>query len=39
MPINTTNITTQVEDQELTSNLNYLQPTGFKVLIDRDKVS
>ena len=37
MPINTTNITTQVEDQELTSNLNYLQPTGFKVLIDRAK--
>jgi len=37
MPINTTNITTQVEDQELTSNLNYLQPTGFKILIDRAK--
>ena len=37
MPINTTNITTQVEDQELTSNLNYLQPTGFKLLIDRAK--
>ena len=37
MPINTTNITTQVEDQELTTNLNYLQPTGFKILIDRAK--
>ena len=37
MAINTTNITTQVEDQELTTNLNYLQPTGFKILIDRVK--
>ena len=37
MPINTTNITTQVEDQELTTNLNYLQPTGFTILIDRAK--
>ena len=37
MPINTTNITTQLEDQELTTNLNYLQPTGFKLLIDRVK--
>ena len=34
MPINTTNITTQLEDQELTTNLNYLQPTGFKLLIE-----
>ena len=37
MRINTTNITTQVSDQELTTNLNYLQPTGFKILIDRVK--
>ena len=37
MAINTTTITTQVSDQELTTNLNYLQPTGFKILIDRVK--
>lgn len=34
MPINSTQ---QVEDQTLTTNLNYLQPTGFKLLIDRVK--
>ena len=27
----------QLTDEELTSNLNYLQPTGFKVVIDRTK--
>ena len=31
------NSTVQVDDQELTTNLNYLQPTGFKLLIDRVK--
>ena len=27
----------QLTDEELTSNLNYLQPTGFKVIIDRTR--
>lgn len=27
----------QLADEELTSNLNYLQPTGFKVIIDRTR--
>ena len=31
------NSTVQVDDQNLTTNLNYLQPTGFKLLIDRVK--
>ena len=35
MPIDTTTINTQIQDDELTSNINYLQPTGFRVLIDR----
>ena len=30
-------VTTQLTDAELTTNLNYLQPTGFKVVIDRTK--
>lgn len=34
MPVNS-NI--QISDEELTTNLNYLQPTGFKVVIDRTK--
>mgnify|MGYP000633813144 FL=1 len=34
MPVN---VTTQLTDAELTTNLNYLQPTGFKVVIDRTK--
>ena len=29
--------TVQIDDQELTTNLNYLQPTGFRVLIDRTR--
>ena len=29
--------TTQILDEELTSNVNYLQPTGFKILIDRTR--
>ena len=33
----TPTITTQVSDAELTTNLNYLQPTGFKLVIDRTK--
>jgi predicted ester cyclase len=37
MPIDTTSVTTQVLDQELTTNVNYLQPTGFRVVIDRVK--
>jgi hypothetical protein len=37
MPIDTTQITTQVLDEELTDNINYLQPSGFRVLIDRTK--
>ena len=37
MPINSTTITTQLKDDELTSNLNYLQPTGFRVVIDRTR--
>lgn len=35
MPIDTTQITTQILDDELTTNMNYLVPTGFRVLIDR----
>ena len=31
------NSTVQVDDQNLTTNLNYLLPTGFKLLIDRVK--
>lgn len=27
----------QIDNSELTTNLNYLQPTGFKVVIDRTK--
>ena len=27
----------QLLDQELTTNINYLQPTGFKIVIDRTK--
>jgi len=34
MPVN---VTTQVSDEELTTNLNYLQPTGFKIVMDRTK--
>ena len=34
MPVNAT---TQILDEELTSNVNYLQPTGFKILIDRTR--
>lgn len=37
MPIDTTTIKTQILDEELTSNLNYLQPTGFRVTIDRTR--
>ena len=37
MPINSTTITTQLKDDELTSNLNYLQPTGFRLVIDRTR--
>lgn len=37
MPIDTTTIKTQLLDEELTSNLNYLQPTGFRVTIDRTR--
>ena len=37
MPIDSTTITTQLKDDELTSNLNYLQPTGFRVVIDRTR--
>jgi len=29
--------TVQIDDVELTTNLNYLQPTGFRVLIDRTR--
>jgi hypothetical protein len=34
MPVDST---VQIDDAELTTNLNYLQPTGFKVLIDRTR--
>ena len=34
MPVDAT---TQILDEELTSNVNYLQPTGFKILIDRTR--
>jgi hypothetical protein len=34
MPVNSK---VQISDEELTTNLNYLQPTGFKVVIDRTK--
>ena len=34
MPVNST---VQISDEELTTNLNYLQPTGFKVTIDRTR--
>ena len=34
MPVDST---VQITDEELTSNLNYLQPTGFRVVIDRTK--
>jgi hypothetical protein len=34
MPVDST---VQIADAELTTNLNYLQPTGFKVLIDRTR--
>ena len=34
MPVNSN---VQISDEELTTNLNYLQPTGFKVVIDRTK--
>ena len=37
MPIDTTTIKTQILDDELTTNINYLQPSGFRVLIDRTK--
>lgn len=34
MPVNSN---VQISDEELTTNLNYLQPTGFKVVIDRTR--
>lgn len=34
MPVNSN---VQLTDEELTTNLNYLQPTGFKVVIDRTR--
>jgi|TARA_B110000908_G_C10267733_1_gene466223 hypothetical protein len=34
MPVDST---IQLQDAELTTNLNYLQPTGFKILIDRTR--
>tara|TARA_B100001564_G_C20626365_1_gene664895 strand:- start:729 stop:1256 length:528 start_codon:yes stop_codon:yes gene_type:complete len=34
MPVDST---VQIDDVELTTNLNYLQPTGFRILIDRTR--
>ena len=35
MPQNEATLKTQIKDAELTSNVNYLQPTGFRISIDR----
>jgi len=35
MPQNAATLKTQIKDAELTSNVNYLQPTGFRISIDR----
>ena len=37
MPQNTTTLKSQLKDVELTSNVNYLQPTGFRISIDRTR--
>jgi hypothetical protein len=37
MPQNTTTLKTQIKDASLTSNVNYLQPTGFRISIDRKR--
>jgi hypothetical protein len=37
MPQNATTLKTQIKDAELTSNINYLQPTGFRITIDRKR--
>ena len=37
MPQNTATLKTQIKDAELTSNVNYLQPTGFRISIDRKR--
>jgi len=37
MPQNTATLKTQIKDAELTSNVNYLQPTGFRITIDRTR--
>ena len=37
MPQNATTLKTQIKDAELTSNINYLQPTGFRISIDRKR--
>ena len=37
MPQNAATLKTQIKDAELTSNVNYLQPTGFRVSIDRSR--
>lgn len=37
MPQNTATLKTQLKDVELTSNVNYLQPTGFRISIDRTR--
>jgi len=35
MPQNAATLKTQIKDASLTSNVNYLQPTGFRINIDR----
>ena len=37
MAQNTATLKTQIKDVELTSNVNYLQPTGFRISIDRTR--
>ena len=37
MPQNSATLKTQIKDVELTSNVNYLQPTGFRISIDRTR--
>ena len=37
MPQNAATLKTQIKDASLTTNINYLQPTGFRISIDRKR--
>jgi len=37
MPQNAATLKTQIKDASLTSNINYLQPTGFRIVINRKR--